>query len=63
VVGYGGKMSTSRFSAFTDDELYMLKRQAIESSYEIEISGKYSEKEKAMHNAILNEIIDAIRSR
>jgi predicted transposase len=60
----GEAMSKGKFAAFTDDELYMLKRQAIESSYNIIMDGeKYNEYKKKMHGELLNQIIEEIRSR
>ncbi len=52
-----------KFKMFTDDELYILKRQAIESSSRIVMSGSYSDNEIKIHNNIINEIIDEIKYR
>ena len=53
----------NKFEHFTDDELYILKRQAIESSWEITCSGGYSEYNVKLHGKIMNEIIDEIKRR
>ena len=53
----------NKFEYFTDNELYILKRQAIESSCKIVMSGKYNEFEGKIHNQLLNEIIDEIKRR
>ena len=52
-----------KYELFTDDELYILKRQAIESSYHIVMEDRYSESECKIHNDIMNEIIDEIKYR
>lgn len=54
---------TNKYELFTDDELYMLSRQAIESSYEIVESERYSEEEILLHEKILNEIIEEQKRR
>lgn len=56
-------MNTSRFCCFSDDELYMLKRQALESSYNIVMTKKYDKEQIDMHQKLMNEIIDACRNR
>lgn len=53
----------NRFKEFTDDELYMLKRQAIESSFEIVMMDKYEEELVKIHGELLNEIILEIKLR
>lgn len=53
----------NKYEHFTDDELYMLSRQAIESSYEIVESGSYSKEEILLHEKILNEIIEEQKRR
>ena len=45
-----------RFKEFTDDEIYMLRRMAMESSWNIVMKGKHSEEEVKLHNDLLNEI-------
>ncbi len=52
-----------RFDKFTDDELYILKRQSIESSCNIVMSGDYNEHEIEIHGVLINEIIDNIKER
>ena len=56
-------MKSGAFEHFTDDELYMLKRQAIESSYDIGCVGDYNTEEKQLHHKLLNAIIDEIKKR
>jgi len=53
----------NRFDQFTDGELYILKRQAIESSFTMVMSGKYDKTQAAMHTALMNEVIAEIRDR
>ena len=53
----------NKFKHFTDDELYILKRQAIESSWIIIMSGKYNDSEGITHSRLMNEIIDEIKRR
>lgn len=47
-----------RFDKFSGEELYILSRQAIESSYEIVMKETYTKEEKKMHEALMNELID-----
>ena len=51
----------NKFEHFTDDELYILKRQALESSWKIIMTGKYNEFQREIHNQIVNEINDEIK--
>lgn len=53
----------SKYKNFTDDELYILKRQAIESSARIVMSGTYTDDEIETHKSLLNEITDEIKRR
>lgn len=53
----------NKYELFTDDELYMLLRQALESSYEIVESGRYSKEEILLHDEIINEIIEEQKRR
>jgi len=53
-----GFENMSRFSEFTDDEVYMLKRQAIEGSWEIMMGNPYTEDCRAIHNCLLNELVE-----
>lgn len=49
----------SRFENFTDEEVYILKRQAIEASYEITCNeNNYSKANQITHRNLLNELID-----
>lgn len=57
------KEYVSKFEHFTDDELYMLKRQALGSSWKIIMTGEYNEFEKKVHNQIINEINNEIKRR
>jgi len=53
----------NKFEHFTDDELYILKRQAIESSWEICSCGSYNEFEIRLHKKLMNEIAEEIKRR
>ena len=53
----------TRFKEFTDDELYVLKRQAVESSWEIIMSGNYAEDLTPIHSKIWNEVLEEISNR
>ena len=53
----------NKFCAFTDDELYILTRQAIESSWEIMSSDLYNDKERQMQGTLLNALLDEQRAR
>jgi len=53
----------NKYEHFSDDELYMLKRQAIESSARIVIDGTYSESEISTHTSLLNGINDETKRR
>lgn len=53
----------NRFSEFTDEELYILERQAVESSFSIVMEDKYSQNEIETHKRLINEIIQAIKER
>lgn len=53
----------NKFEHFTNDELYILKRQAIESSWEICGCGSYNEFEVRLHEKLMNEIINEIKRR
>ena len=48
----------SRLDQFNDNEIYLLKRMAIESSWTIVMSGKYSKEEIKLHNKLLNEFTE-----
>ena len=52
-------MSKRRFENFSGIELYMLKRQAIESSVNIVLmgDGRYSKEQQQVHEDLMNEII------
>jgi len=56
-------VEVNKFEHFTDDELYILKRQAIESSWEICSCCAYTEFEIRLHDKLMNEIIDEIKRR
>ena len=53
----------SKFSCFTNDELYMLKRCLIESSGIIALSGLYSNEELILSGKLLDEVINEIVKR
>ena len=53
----------SRFEQFTEDEVYILFRQVMESSAEIVLSGDYNKQEIKIHNDLLNEMIDELKRR
>ncbi len=58
------KLPQRRFENFTDDELYMLSRQAIESSAEIVVlSDSYTEYQRHIHDKILNELLEERKIR
>ena len=46
-----------RFQMFTDEEVYMLSRQAIHGSYAIMQEVLYSAKERKIHGKLLNELL------
>lgn len=56
-------MKNDKFQYFSDAELYVLKRHAIESSYEIVMTDKYSKDVKKIHGVLMNEIIEEIKRR
>ena len=51
----------SRFDQFTENEVYILFRQAMESSAEIVMMGNYNQEEIKLHNNLLNEMIDELK--
>ena len=53
----------SRFDQFTENEVYILFRQAMESSAEIVMMGNYNQEEIKLHNNLLNEMIDELKRR
>ena len=53
----------NRFDYLTDAELYILSRQCVESSYEIMMSGKYTQSEQKIHGELMNEIFEARKIR
>lgn len=53
----------SRFDKFTEDEVYILFRQAMEASAEIVMMGNYNKQEIKIHNDLLNEMIDELIRR
>lgn len=50
-------MNIEKFKYFTDDELYILHRMAVESSYEIMHNDLYNDYERKLHNRLLNEMV------
>ena len=53
----------SRFKDFTEDELYMLKRQSIESSFNIMELDAYTNCQCVIHKDLMNEILEEFRRR
>lgn len=53
----------SKFEKFNDDELQMIKRAFIESSYSIVMTGKYNDDEADIHTKLLSEAIEEIKFR
>ena len=53
----------NRFKEFTDDEVYVLSRQAIESSYNIICEKNYNEDEIKIHTDLMNELVDERKLR
>lgn len=53
----------TKYQQFSDDEIYILSRQAIESSFEITMTGKYDDAEISTHIKILNELISERKLR
>jgi len=56
-------MNIGKFNLFTDDELYVLKRQAIEGSFNIMMLGGYDKEFKKAHGEMLNGIMGEIVKR
>lgn len=54
-----------KFGQFTNDEVYVLKRMAIESSYEffMDETKQYGEKNQRIHNKLLNELVEECKRR
>ena len=57
------KLEVRKFAFLSDDELYMLKRCMIESSFNIFCAKDYSTEEKTLHSRLSDNIIDEIRLR
>lgn len=55
--------SNTKYSGFTDEELYILKRQAIHSAGKILLLETYSNDERTTHMNLSNEIMNEIRRR
>ena len=53
----------SRFSEFSNDEIYMLSRQSIESSANIVLMDSYSKEECKIHNNLMNELSEERKKR
>lgn len=49
-------MTQEKYKHFSDDEIYMLSRQTIESSYNIMFNAIYGEQEKVIHSKLMSEI-------
>ena len=52
-----------RFLNFSDDEIYILSRQAMESSANIVLTDRCSKEEQRMHNDLMNELIEERKHR
>lgn len=57
------KPEIKKFAFLSDDELYLLKRCMIESSFNIFCVKDYTTEEKALHSKLSDDIIDEIRKR
>ena len=53
----------NKFEYFTDEELYILKRQALISSFEIVCSDKYIKFKQEIHTQLMHDILDEIVRR
>jgi hypothetical protein len=53
----------NRFSQFTDDELYLLKRMGVEATSKMVDDDFYTKDMLRMHGDLLGEIIEAIKDR
>ena len=53
----------NRFKEFANAELYMLKCQAIEASFYIKRSGKFTNAKIEIHNNLLKEIVEEFETR
>jgi len=51
------------FRYLTDEQLYMLKRQALESSHNINMTDRYDDDEKEMHYELLGKINEELEKR
>lgn len=58
-----GHMKERRFKEFTNIEVYMLSRQAIESSWNIVMEDRYNKDECKIHNDLMNELIEERKIR
>lgn len=57
------EMYMNKFEHFTDDELYILMRALVESSWEFSMSGNYSKAETTIHTNLLNEVTEEMKRR
>lgn len=53
----------SRFTDFSDNEVYVLFRQAMEGSFGIMMENNYSESFKKLHGELINELSAEILNR
>ena len=60
---YTMEPKVSKFAIFTDDQLYVLKRAFIESSFEFFMGEKYIEYERQHHKDMHNAVVDEIKRR
>jgi len=56
-------MKERRFIDFTDDEVYMLSRQSIESSWNVVMEDRYDKDECKIHNDLMNELLEERKIR
>jgi hypothetical protein len=60
---YKTEPKINKFKEFTDDELYVLKRAFVESSFEFFMGDKYVEGERQHHKDMHNAVVDEIKRR
>lgn len=52
-----------RYEDFTNNELYIMNRAFMDSSFKFFMKDGYEPEQKAMHSKLLNEIVDEIKER
>lgn len=53
----------NKYKNFSDAELYTLKIQAVESSFEITMSGHYEEDIIKIHDELMNGLVNELKRR